>query len=179
MNINKVNTMIYGGIHMKVKAISIDAYAEASYSGAEYFERLMMTVDDFLKYFCTDEEINTDEKLIEKVHEKFDNINITISELDGKFSEVEADITVDTWTEDDLIECYEVNEGYKNEIINALAGMLEYDYSERNALDEELGNNMRTLLGTLDIKETVTLKVPRSKVAELRAFADKLNNKEE
>lgn len=164
---------------MKVKAISIDAYAEAPYSGAEYSERLMMTTDDFLKYFCKDEEINTDEKLIEKAHEKFDDISITISELDGKFSETEAEITVDTWTEDDIIECYEVNTGYKNEIISVLAGMLGYDYSEQTALDEELDNNMRTLLGTLDIKETVTLKVPRSKVAELRAFADKLNNKEE
>ena len=150
---------------MKVKAISIDAYAEAPYSGAEYSERLMMTTDDFLKYFCKDEEINTDEKLIEKAHEKFDGISITISELDGKFSETEAEITVDTWTED--------------EIISVLAGMLGYDYSEQTALDEELDNNMRALLDTLDIKESVTVKVPRSKVAELRAFADKLNTKEE
>lgn len=164
---------------MEVKAISIDVYAEAHYSGAEYNERFMLTVSDFLKYFCSDKEITTDEELIKEVHERFDGIEITISELDGKFSEVEADITVDTWTEDDLIEFYEENSGYKDEVISVLGGMLGYSYSERVEFEKTLKVDMEALIKTLDFKESVTVKVPRSKVAELREFVDKLNNKEE
>ena len=164
---------------METKAISIDAYAKAHYSEAEYSERLMLTADDFIKYFCSGETIDTDARLIEEMHKKLDDLDITVYELDGKFSEVSADITVDAWTEDDLIEYYDGSDDDDEEkIIEALAEKLEIKYSDQAEFAKTIKDNMEALVNTLDFKESITVSVPRSKVAELRAFVDKLNNKE-
>lgn len=167
---------------METKAISIDAYAQAHYSEAEYCERFMLTADDFIKYFCNGETIDTDAKLIEEMHKKLDDLGITVYELDGKFSEVSAEITVDAWTEEDLIEYYgSSDDDYEDEgeIIEALVGKLEIKYSDQAEFKKTIKSNMEALVNTLDFKESVKVSVPRSKVAELRAFVDKLNSKEE
>lgn len=165
---------------METKAISIDAYAKAYYSEAEYSERLMLTADDFIKYFCSGETIDTDAMLIEEMHKKLDDLDITVYELDGKFSEVSADITVDAWTEEDLIEYYDGSDDDDDEgkIIEALAEKLGIKYSDQAEFAKTIKDNMESLVNTLDFKESITVSVPRSKVSELRAFVDKLNNKE-
>lgn len=164
---------------METKAISIDAYAKAHYSEAEYSERLMLTADDFIKYFCSGETIGTDARLIEEMHKKLDDLDITVYELDGKFSEVSADITVDAWTEEDLIEYYDGSDDDDEEkIIEALAEKLKIKYSDQAEFAKTIKGNMEALVNTLDFKESITVSVPRSKVAELRVFVDKLNNKE-
>lgn len=164
---------------METKAISIDAYAKACYSEAEYSERLMLTTDDFIKYFCSGETIDTDAGLIEEMHKRLDDLDITVYELDGKFSEVSADITVDAWTEEDLIEYYDgSNDDDEGKIIEALAEKLKIKYSDQAEFAKTIKGNIEALVNTLDFKESITVSVPRSKVAELRTFVDKLNNKE-
>lgn len=141
----------------------------------------MLTADDFMRYFCKGETIDTDAKLIEEMHKKLDDLSIIVYELDGKFSEVSAEITVDAWTEEDLIEYYGASDDdYEDEgeVIEALVEKLGLKSSEQTEFEKTIKSNMEALVNTRDFKESVTVSIPRSKVAELRAFADKLNNKE-
>ena len=66
--------------------IKIGVYAEGYYSGQTYSE----------EYFIKEESYN-------RLKKEIDNIDIYIGELDGKHSEIEADIEIESYTEEELL----------------------------------------------------------------------------
>lgn len=89
----------------------------------------------------------------------------------GKYSETEGKVTV--------------NESFKSDKEYAIEGKLEYDgeylkwelksiYDDYYLDYESEQEEIERYLNSIDVYEKVTVKIPRSKVAELKTYAEKL-----
>lgn len=106
----------------------------------------------------------------EKIKECFPT-EVYIADIDGKYSETEGKVTV--------------KESFKSDKEYAIEGKLECDGEslkwelesvyENNNLDYEFEQEeIAEFLNSIDVYEKVTVKIPRSKVTELKTYAEKL-----
>lgn len=136
-----------------MELVKVNLYAYAYYSGVEYEENIWIK-----KSSC------------EKIKECFPT-EVYIADIDGKYSETEGKVTV--------------KESFKSDKEYAIEGKLECDGEslkwelesvyENNNLDYEFEQEeIAEFLNSIDVYEKVTVKIPRSKVTELKTYAEKL-----
>lgn len=121
-----------------MELVNISAYAEGYYSGQTYEENIFITKESY-----------------EKLKEKIDEIEIYIYELDGKHSEVEADIDIDCLTEETLLKI-DLDKGNDGE--NLYYTLEEIFENNDLSLDKELdviNNYLRTLDNIITFEVTV------------------------
>ena len=136
-----------------MELVKVNLYAYAYYSGVEYEENIWIKKSSY-----------------EKIKECFPT-EVYIADIDGKYSETEGKVTV--------------KESFKSDKEYAIEGKLECDgeslkwelesVNENNNLDYEFEQEeIAEFLNSIDVYEKVTVKIPRSKVTELKTYAEKL-----
>lgn len=136
-----------------MELVKVNLYAYAYYSGVEYEENIWIKKSSY-----------------EKIKECFPT-EVYIADIDGKYSETEGKVTV--------------KESFKSDKEYAIEGKLECDGEslklelesvyENNNLDYEFEQEeIAEFLNSIDVYEKVTVKIPRSKVTELKTYAEKL-----
>lgn len=140
-------------MELKMELVKVNLYAYAYYSGVEYEENIWIKKSSY-----------------EKIKECFPT-EVYIADIDGKYSETEGKVTV--------------KESFKSDKEYAIEGKLECDGEslkwelesvyENNNLDYEFEQEeIAEFLNSIDVYEKVTVKIPRSKVTELKTYAEKL-----
>lgn len=136
-----------------MELVKVNLYAYAYYSGVEYEENIWIKKSSYKKI---------KESLPTEVY---------VADIDGKYSEIEGKVTV--------------NESFKSDKEYAIEGKLEYDgeylkwelksiYDNYDLDYESEQEEIEKYLNIIDVYEKVTVKIPRSKVAELKTYAEKL-----
>lgn len=136
-----------------MELVKVNLYAYAYYSGVEYEENIWIKKSSYKKI---------KESLPTEVY---------VVDIDGKYSEIEGKVTV--------------NESFKSDKEYAIEGKLEYDgeylkwelksiYDNYDLDYESEQEEIEKYLNIIDVYEKVTVKIPRSKVAELKTYAEKL-----
>lgn len=136
-----------------MELVKANLYAYAYYSGVEYEENIWIKKSSY-----------------EKIKEFFPT-EVYVADIDGKYSETEGKVTVTTGFTSDKecaiegkLECDGANLKYE----------LESVYENNNLDYESEQEEIESYLNSIDVYEKVTVKIPRSKVAELKAYAEKL-----
>lgn len=156
--------------------IYLNLHAEAYYSGAEYDETVFITPDDYRKYFCKSEDTRTEFEIAkENWHEK----EISVGELDGKYSNVMGDVYVDLYEEPDIKEQYKkpCNDG-EFLIDEMLYSVGISDWDKRREVKQLITENAAKLAKEIGVLVVVSYKIPENKVEELNAFVENLLNRE-
>lgn len=130
--------------------VEISAYAEGYYSGQTYEERILITEESY-----------------KKLKDKIDKITIYVSELDGKHSEVEADIDVEYLDENNLDK---IDTDYDSTLCYEL---LEIFDSSSMSLEKEL-NDINDYLNTLDKYIVKEVRIKESQLDKLNEFLKEL-----
>lgn len=131
----------------------ISANAEGYYSGQTYIEEYFLRKESY-----------------DKLKEHIDKIEIYVYELDGKHSEVEADVDTEIYTEEELLkediscECDDSNLYFRLQDIYE-----ENDMDFKNEIKE-----VREYLKTLDTIVTFEITVRKSQVEKVREFIKSL-----
>lgn len=136
-----------------MELVKVNLYAYAYYSGVEYEENIWIKKSSY-----------------EKIKECFPT-EVYIADIDGKYSETKGKVTVTT--------------GFTSDKECAIEGKLEFDgenlrwelesvYKDNDLDYESEQEEIAEFLNSIDIYEKVTVKIPRSKVAELKTYAEKL-----
>ena len=136
-----------------MELVKVNLYAYAYYSGVEYEENIWIKKSSY-----------------EKIKENLPT-EVYVADIDGKYSETEGKVTV--------------KESFKSDKEYAIEGKLECDGEslkwelesvyENNNLDYEFEQEeIAEFLNSIDVYEKVTVKIPRSKVTELKTYAEKL-----
>lgn len=135
--------------------VNICCYAYGYYSGSEYEEKIAIP-----------------EEAYEKVKNKIEELQVYIPELDGKHSEIEADIVIQFIEEKNV-----ANVGL-NEVSNDgedLWNELSAIFAD-NGLDlMEETRKVEQYLETIDYFVDVTVRVKKSDVSKIREYEKKLN----
>lgn len=137
-----------------MNVVNLCFYAEGYYSGQEYEENITISED-----------------MYENIKHEIDDMQVYISDLDGKHSEVLGDIDIQPCEENDIKDWYleAKNDGESfwerlQEVCKAKGLDIVKDVEE-----------VKNYINKLDFNVEVTLTVRKSKVGELIAFAEKLN----
>ena len=136
-----------------MELVKVNLYAYAYYSGVEYEENIWIKKSSY-----------------EKIKECFPT-EVYIADIDGKYSETEGKVTV--------------KESFKSDKEYAIEGTLECDgeylkwelksiYENYDLDYESEQEEIERYLNTIDVYEKVTVKIPRSKVTELKTYVEKL-----
>ena len=136
-----------------MELVKVNLYAYAYYSGVEYEENIWIKKSSY-----------------EKIKECFPT-EVYIEDIDGKYSETEGKVTV--------------KESFKSDKEYAIEGKLECDgenlkwelksiYENYDLDYESEQEEIERYLNIIDVYEKVTVKIPRSKVSELKTYAEKL-----
>lgn len=133
--------------------VKISLEAEGYYSEATYKEDIMITKESY-----------------EIIKEDVDNLDLYIYELDGKHSETEGDISIDEFTEEELLKEHFPNDNDGDTLYDHLDDIFE-KYNLK--LDDELDmiNKYVSKLDTMIIMEISVKKSQKEKVLE---FINKL-----
>ena len=136
-----------------MELVKVNLYAYAYYSGVEYEENIWIKKSSY-----------------EKIKESFPT-EVYIADIDGKYSETKGKVTVienfksdKEYAIEGKLECDGVNLSLELESVYKDNG-LDYE-SEQEEIEKYLNN--------IDVYEKVTVKIPRSKVTELKTYAEKL-----
>lgn len=132
-----------------MELVKIGAYAEGYYSGQSYEEDIFITKESY-----------------EKFKEDIDSIEIYIYELDGKHSEVEADLEIEELTEEDLLtlDLDKMNDG--EDLYYKLKRIFE---NNNLSLNEEMGK-IDDYLSKLDSIVTFEVTVKKSQKDKVLDF---------
>lgn len=136
-----------------MELVKVNLYAYAYYSGVEYEENIWIKKSSY-----------------EKIKESLPT-EVYVADIDGKYSETEGKVTV--------------KESFKSDKECAIEGKLECDgvnlkyelesvYENNNLNYESEQEEIERYLNSIDVYEKVTVKIPCSKVAELKTYAKKL-----
>lgn len=132
---------------------NINFYAEGYYSGQTYEENLRIRTEVY-----------------EKLKDEINSIKCYVGDLDGKHSEVEGDIEVEHYIEEDILHCsWDLsNDGKK------LYYELKRIFDKYNLnLNEEL-NMVGDYLSSLDTYIDITISIKKSNVEKVKAFCKNL-----
>lgn len=135
--------------------VNVCLYAEAYYSGAEYEENIWIKKSSY-------------EKLMDDFPEE-----ISCGELDGKYSEVIGDVSIqDNWKTDEEY----AKAGTAKCDGDYLKDKLKYLYKSNNLNWEEEQQEIEEYFNNLDVWEDITVSIPASKVGKLLSFVYKLRS---
>lgn len=136
-----------------MELVKANLYAYAYYSGVEYEENIWIKKSSY-----------------EKIKESLPT-EVYVADIDGKYSETEGKVTVTTEFASDKeyaiegkLECDGEN----------LRWELESVYKDNDLDYESEQEEIAEYLNGIDVYEKVTVKIPRSKVTELKTYAEKL-----
>ena len=133
-----------------MELVKVNLYAYAYYSGVEYEENIWIKKSSY-----------------EKIKECFPT-EVYIADIDGKYSETKGKVTVFTSDKECAIEGKLECDGAN------LKWELESVYENNNLDYESEQEEIAEYLNSIDVYEKVTVKIPRSKVVELKTYAEKL-----
>lgn len=134
---------------------NIRASATGSYSGSEYEENVTIPTSAYMKF-----------------KEQIDGIEISICELDGKYSECEADIEIQQFTEDKILNRWFDVGSDGEHLYDSLFGILKED---NISLDKEI-KKAESFVDSLDTCVTVEYSVRKSQVEKIKEFIKSINN---
>lgn len=146
--------------------VKLNVYAEAYYSGGTYEEDVIISKSLY-------EKIKTD--LDEYNSENNENARgVYVGELDGKHSEVEGDLSVEIYSEDDIADC--------NWNLNEDGDMLYYkvkDICDEKDLDlDEDIKSVQDYLKNVDSYVEISIMVKKSNVEKVKEYAGSLEQKQ-
>ena len=133
-----------------MELVKVNLYAYAYYSGVEYEENIWIKKSSY-----------------EKIKECFPT-EVYIADIDGKYSETKGKATGFTSDKECAIEGKLECDGAN------LKWELESVYENNNLDYESEQEEIAEYLNSIDVYEKVTVKIPRSKVVELKTYAEKL-----
>lgn len=142
--------------------VKLNVYAEAYYSGATYEENVVISKSLY-------EKIKTE--LDEYDSENNENARgVYVGELDGKHSEVEGDLSVDIYSEDEVADCsWDLSED---------GDMLYYkvkDICDEKDLDlNEDIENVKEYLKNVDSYVEIYIRTKKSNVDKIKEYAESL-----
>lgn len=145
--------------------VKLNVYAEAYYSGATYEEDVVISKSLY-------EKIKTE--LDEYDSENNENARgVYVGELDGKHSEVEGDLSVEVYSEEEIADCsWDLNED---------GDCLYYkvkDICDENDLDLDADiKSVQNYLKNVDSYVEISLTVKKSNVDKIKEYAESLNQK--
>lgn len=145
--------------------VKLNVYAETYYSGATYEEDVVISKNFY-------EKIKTE--LDEYDSESNENARgIYVGELDGKHSEVEGDLSVEVYSEDEVADCsWDLNED---------GDMLYYkvkDICDEKELDLDKDiENVKEYLKNVDSYVEISITVKKSNVDKIKEYAENLEQK--
>ncbi|RKI83887.1 hypothetical protein D7V90_08330 [bacterium 1xD42-87] len=145
--------------------VKLNVYAEAYYSGATYEEDIVISKSLY-------EKIKTN--LDEYDSENNENARgIYVGELDGKHSEVEGELSVEIYSEDEVADCsWDLNED---------GDMLYYkikDICDEKDLDLDKDiENVKEYLKNVDSYVEICIRTKKSNVDKIKEYAESLEQK--
>lgn len=145
--------------------VKLNVYAEAYYSGATYEEDVVISKSLY-------EKIKTE--LDEYDSENNENARgVYVGELDGKYSEVEGDLSVEVYSEEEIADCsWDLNDD---------GDCLYYkvkDICDENDLDLDADiKSVQNYLKNVDSYVEISLTVKKSNVDKIKEYAKSLDQK--
>lgn len=154
--------------------IELNLYAEAYYSGAEYNEIVFITPQDYIKYFGSGQDTDV-ETFEEYVKDNWDDRDIYVGELDGKHSEVYGNVTVDFWDTERIAEYWEQTDNDGDKLLYKMLNEANTSGESQAEIMENIKKHVNEVIESIGTKVTIECRVPKDKVAELKAFVEQLN----
>ena len=145
--------------------VKLNVYAEAYYSGATYEEDVVISKNLY-------EKIKTE--LDEYDSENNENASgIYVGELDGKHSEVEGDLSVEIYSEDEVGDySWDLNEDE-----DSLYYKVKDICDEKNLdLDKDI-ENVKEYLKNIDSYVEICIRTKKSNVDKIKEYAESLEQK--
>ena len=136
-----------------MNVVNLCFYAEGYYSGQEY-----------------EENVTISEEMYEKIKDEIDNMKVYIYELDGKHSEVLGEIDIQPCEESEIADWYSETRNDGESFWERLQEVCQ-DKGLDIVKDVE---EVEKFINSLDFCVEVTLRIRKSKVDELKAFAETL-----
>jgi len=145
--------------------VKLNVYAEAYYSGATYEEDVVISKNLY-------EKIKTE--LDEYDSENNENASgIYVGELDGKHSEVEGDLSIEVYSEDEVADC----DWNLNEDGDRLYYKVKDICDEKDLdLDEDI-KAVKEYLKNVDSYVEISIMAKKSNVDKIREYAESLEQK--
>lgn len=145
--------------------VKLNVYAEAYYSGATYEEDVVISKSLY-------EKIKTE--LDEYDSENNENARgVYVGELDGKYSEVEGDLSVEVYSEEEIADCsWDLNDDrdYLYYKVKDICDEKDLD------LDADI-NFVQNYLKNVDSYVEISLTVKKSNVDKIKEYAKNLDQK--
>ena len=136
-----------------MNVVNLCFYAEGYYSGQEY-----------------EESVTISEEMYEKIKDEIDNMKVYIYELDGKHSEGLGEIDIQPCEESEIADWYSDTKNDGDSFWNKLQEVCKSKGLDIVKDVEEV----EKFINSLDFCVEVTLSVRKSKVDELKEFAETL-----
>lgn len=145
--------------------VKLNVYAEAYYSGAVYEEDVVISKSLYEKIKTELDEYNS---------ENNENASgIYVGELDGKHSEVEGDLYIEVYSEDEVAGC----DWNLNEDGDRLYYKVKDICDEKNLdLDEDI-KTVKEYLKNVDSYVEISIRTKKSNVEKIREYANSLDKK--
>ena len=145
--------------------VKLNVYAEAYYSGAVYEEDVVISKSLYEKIKTELDEYNS---------ENNENASgIYVGELDGKHSEVEGDLYIEVYSEDEVADC----DWNLNEDGDRLYYKVKDICDEKNLdLDEDI-KTVKEYLKNVDSYVEISIRTKKSNVEKIREYANSLDKK--
>ena len=145
--------------------VKLNVYAEAYYSGATYEEDVVISKNLY-------EKIKTE--LDEYDSENNENASgIYVGELDGKHSEVEGDLSIEVYSEDEVADC----DWNLNEDGDRLYYKVKDICDEKDLdLDEDI-KAVKEYLKNVDSYVEISIMAKKSNVDKIKEYAESLEQK--
>lgn len=153
-------------IRDNIVMLGIRLEAEGYYSGSVYKETVYVTAEDFVKYIYGSVNVTN---YNENENDPF--VGITIYELDGKHSEVEGDMYIDFYTEEDIRSTVLDEDNSGNELSN-------YLFEYKTDIVKICRNNRKKYLERIDRLIEITVTIRESKKEKILALINKINNED-
>lgn len=145
--------------------VKLNVYAEAYYSGATYEEDVVISRNLYEKI---------KEELNEYDSENNENASgIYVGELDGRHSEVEGDLSIEVYSEDEVADC----DWNLNEDGDRLYYKVKDICDEKDLdLDEDI-KAVKEYLKNVDSYVEISIMAKKSNVDKIREYAESLEQK--
>lgn len=145
--------------------VKLNVYAEAYYSGAIYEEDVVISKNLYEKIKAEIDEYDS---------ENNENARgVYVGELDGKYSEVKGDLSIEIYSEDEVADCdWNLNEDGDN-----LYYKLKDICDEKDLdLDEDI-KSVQDYLKNVDSYVVISIVVKKSNVEKVKEYAESLDQK--
>ena len=136
-----------------MNVVNLCFYATGYYSGREY-----------------EENVTISEEMYEKIKDKIDNMEVYIADLDGKYSEILGEIDIQPCEESEIADWYSET---KNDGESFWERLQEICQNKGLDIVKDV-EEVEKFIKSLDFCVEVTLRIRKSKVDELKPFAETL-----